>query len=160
MVPGKVSLKVPSFLMTRQRIRDHIPEKFKIPTPSLATYLMPRDIVSSEPRHWMVFGQLVMPVECCAEAPPPPCLSTALHGHDQLAKYHPCLGSTKIMSLGIIVFSFRGLDSETHFLETCNWVCKCSINAIYQGIRFEMGPLVRHELKTKACESHMAQDHF
>ena len=38
--------------------------------------LMPRDIMSSEPRHWMVFGQL-------------PCLSTALHRHDQLAKYHP-----------------------------------------------------------------------
>ena len=36
--------------------------------------LMPRDIVSSEPRHWMVFGQLVMAVQCCAEAPPPPCL--------------------------------------------------------------------------------------
>ena len=31
--------------------------------------LMPRDIMSSEPRHWMVFGQLVMPVQCCAEAP-------------------------------------------------------------------------------------------
>ena len=30
--------------------------------------LMPRDIMSSEPRHWMVFGQLVMPVQCCAEA--------------------------------------------------------------------------------------------
>ena len=31
--------------------------------------LMPRDIMSSEPRHWMVFGQLVMPVQCCAGAP-------------------------------------------------------------------------------------------
>ena len=31
---------------------------------------MPRDIMSSEPRHWMVFGQLVMPVQCCAEALP------------------------------------------------------------------------------------------
>ena len=31
--------------------------------------LMPRDIRSSEPRHWMVFGQLVMPVQCCAGAP-------------------------------------------------------------------------------------------
>ena len=32
---------------------------------------MPRDInvMSSEPRHWMVFGQLVMAVQCCAEAP-------------------------------------------------------------------------------------------
>ena len=30
--------------------------------------LMPRDITSSEPRHWMVFGQFVMPVQCCAEA--------------------------------------------------------------------------------------------
>ena len=33
------------------------------------TNLMPRDIMPSEPRHWMVFGQLVMPVQCCAEAP-------------------------------------------------------------------------------------------
>ena len=35
-----------------------------------------------------------MPEQCCAELPPPPCLSTALHStalhrHDQLAKYHP-----------------------------------------------------------------------
>ena len=34
-----------------------------------AEELMPRDIMSSEPRHWMVFGQLVMPVQCCAGAP-------------------------------------------------------------------------------------------
>ena len=39
------------------------------PTPSVAEDLMPRDIMSSEPRHWMVFGQLAMPVQCCAEAP-------------------------------------------------------------------------------------------
>ena len=45
---------------------------------------MPRDIMSSEPRHWMVFGQLVMAVQCCAEAPP-----------------QPCLVSDDIMSLGI-----------------------------------------------------------
>ena len=44
--------------------------------------LMPRDIMSFEPRHWIVFGQLPMPVQCCAEAP-------ALHRHGQLAKYHP-----------------------------------------------------------------------
>ena len=31
--------------------------------------LMPRGIMSSEPRHWMVLGQLVMPVQCCAKAP-------------------------------------------------------------------------------------------
>ena len=30
---------------------------------------MPGDIRSSYPRHWMVFGQLVMPVQCCAGAP-------------------------------------------------------------------------------------------
>ena len=29
---------------------------------------MPKDIMSAGPRHWMVFGQLVMPVQCCAEA--------------------------------------------------------------------------------------------
>ena len=38
--------------------------------------------MSSEPRHWMVFGQLVMPVQCCAEA----------------RQWH---GSEDIMSLGI-----------------------------------------------------------
>ena len=50
--------------------------------------LMPRDIMSSEPRHWMVFVQLVMSVQCCAEARRR-CLSTALHSHDKIAKYHP-----------------------------------------------------------------------
>ena len=30
--------------------------------------MMPRDIMSSEQRHWMVFGQLSMAVQCCAEA--------------------------------------------------------------------------------------------
>ena len=42
--------------------------------------------------HWMVFGQLVMPVQCCAVlrlGGGGGCLSTALHRHDQLAKYHP-----------------------------------------------------------------------
>ena len=43
------------------------PEKFSVPTPSVANDLMPREIMSSEPRHWMVFGQLVMLVHCCAE---------------------------------------------------------------------------------------------
>ena len=46
-----------------------ISEKFLVPTPSVAEDLTPRDIVSSEPRHWMVFGQLVMLVQCCVEAP-------------------------------------------------------------------------------------------
>ena len=44
-------------------------ERFLVPTPSVAKDLMSRDIMSSEPRHWMVFGQLAMPVHCCAEAP-------------------------------------------------------------------------------------------
>ena len=57
-------------------------------TPSAAEGLMPRDM-SSEPRHWMVLGQLVMAAQCCAEAWRRRCLSTALHSHDQLAKYHP-----------------------------------------------------------------------
>ena len=39
----------------------------------------------------MVFGQLAMPVPCRAEAPPPPCFSTAPHRCDQPAKYHPVL---------------------------------------------------------------------
>ena len=36
----------------------------------------------------LVFGQLVMLVQCCAEAPPL-YLSIALHRHDQVAKNHP-----------------------------------------------------------------------
>ena len=37
----------------------------------LAKGLMPRNIMTSQPRFWMVlvFGQLVMAVQCCAEAP-------------------------------------------------------------------------------------------
>ena len=42
---------------------DWILEKFLVQTPSVAEDEMPRDIMSSEPRHWMVFGQLVMPVQ-------------------------------------------------------------------------------------------------
>ena len=42
-------------------------EKLLVPTPSVAKDLMPRDIMSSEPRHWMVFGQLVMPVQHCKD---------------------------------------------------------------------------------------------
>ena len=34
----------------------------------------------------MVFGQLVMPVQCCVEAQLRRCLSAALHKHDYLAK--------------------------------------------------------------------------
>ena len=45
---------------------------------------IPRDIMSSEPRDWMVFGQFVMPVQCCAKAP----AAAAPLRHDQLAKYH------------------------------------------------------------------------
>ena len=48
-------------------IHDGFSEKCSVPTPSLAKDLMPRDIMSSEPRHWMVFGQLVMPVQRCKD---------------------------------------------------------------------------------------------
>ena len=43
--------------------------------------LMPRDIMSPEPKHWVVFGLLAMALQSCAEAPPPPFLSTALDRH-------------------------------------------------------------------------------
>ena len=58
--------------------------------------LMPRDIMSSEPRHWMVFGQLAMPVQCCAEA-----RWRALHctGMTNWPNTIQCLGSDDIMSL-------------------------------------------------------------
>ena len=38
------------------------------PTPSMVEDLMPWDIMSSEPMHWMLFGQLVMAVRFCAKA--------------------------------------------------------------------------------------------
>ena len=57
------------------------------PTLYAAEDLMPRVAMSSKPRHWMVLGQMILAVQCCAEAPLP-CLSTALHTLDQLAKCH------------------------------------------------------------------------
>ena len=50
--------------------------------------LMPRDIMSSWPGHWMVFGQLVMPAQCCAEAPAAAVPHHSSHRHDQLDKHH------------------------------------------------------------------------
>ena len=51
-------------------------KQFLEPTSSVAAEdLMPRDIMSSEPRHWLVFGQLVMNVQC-----------SAAHSNDQLVK--------------------------------------------------------------------------
>ena len=47
------------------------PEQFFVPTPSVAKDLMPREIMSSEPRPWMLFGRLVLPVQCCAEPEAP-----------------------------------------------------------------------------------------
>ena len=66
---------------------------------TILRYMMPRDIMSSEPRHWMVFGQLVMAVQCCAEGRRRRCLSTALHSHEQLAKYHLSLVSTVMIKI-------------------------------------------------------------
>ena len=62
-------------------IHDGFFEQFLLPTPSVAKHLMPRDIMSSEPRHWMVVGQLAMPVQC--------------------------LGSDDLMSLGIKSSAFN-----------------------------------------------------
>ena len=44
------------------------PEKYLVPRPLVAEDLMPRDTIFSKPRHWMVFDQLVMAVQRCAEA--------------------------------------------------------------------------------------------
>ena len=67
-------------------------EKSLAPTPSVAKDLMPRDIMSSEPRQWMV--QVYLASWSCLCSPVPRhsgggCLSTALHRHNQLAKDHP-----------------------------------------------------------------------
>ena len=48
-------------------IHLEFPEQLLVPTPSVAENLMQRDIMLSEPRHWMVFGQLVMPVQRCKD---------------------------------------------------------------------------------------------
>ena len=47
---------------------------------------MPSDMMSSEPRRWMVFGQLAMPVQC--------------------------LGTDDIMSLGINSFATKGVGTK------------------------------------------------
>ena len=65
--------------------------------------LMPRDIMSSEPRHWMVFDQLAMPVQCCAGARRRAAGAPAQHctGMANWSNTIQCLGSDDIMSLGI-----------------------------------------------------------
>ena len=57
---------------------------------------MPTDIMSSEPRHRIVFGQLVMLVQCCAEARWRLCLSTAVWPNT--IQCLDCLGSDGIKS--------------------------------------------------------------
>ena len=57
---------------------------------------MPRDIMSSEPRHWMVFGQLVMPVQCCAGAPAgwaPKMVFSGPQNNTLGPRIHPCRSS-------------------------------------------------------------------
>ena len=49
-----------------------------------------QEIMSTEPRHWMVLARRSCTTcMCSAEAWWWQCPSTALHRHDQLAKYHP-----------------------------------------------------------------------
>ena len=73
--------------------------------------LMPRDIMSSEPRHWMVFGQLVMPVQCCAGAWRRTAGAPAQHctGMTSWPKTIRCLGQDDLMSLGIESSAFLNL---------------------------------------------------
>ena len=82
------------------------------PTPSVAQNLMPRDIMSSEPRNWMVFGQLVVPVQCCAGAPPHFRRAQAQHCTGMTNWPHTirCLGSDDIMSLGIKSSAFLKVE--------------------------------------------------
>ena len=66
---GEVSTKFSTKLDQEPRTKEQqVRTKEKEPSTE-AEYSMPRDIMSSEPTHWAVFGQLVMPVQCCAEAP-------------------------------------------------------------------------------------------
>ena len=84
-IPRFPGSQIPDFKILVPRTKNHGP------TPSVTEDLMPRGM-TSEPRHWMEFGHLVMSVQCSAEALLPPCLSTALHRThrpDQVAKYHP-----------------------------------------------------------------------
>ena len=57
--------------------------------------------MASEPRHWMVFGQLVMPVQCCAEARRRRASAQYCTGMTNWPNTIQCLGSDDIMSLGI-----------------------------------------------------------
>ena len=59
------------------------PGQFAVLTTSIAKYFMASDMMWSETRHGMVFGQLVMAVQqhCTAAAVPQ-------HSTAQLAKYH------------------------------------------------------------------------
>ena len=62
----------------------------------------------SQARHGVVFGQLGIPAQCCAEAP-------ADARAPQLAKYLPELGSDDIMSLGIESFATEGSGTKNLF---------------------------------------------
>ena len=60
-----------SFFLTYHLVQDmsrklgpNSRKVFSTNTLRKAEDLMPRDIMSSEPRHWMVLGQLAMPVQC------------------------------------------------------------------------------------------------
>ena len=63
-----------------------IPNNYKKRLKVRAKPAKSRDIMSSEPRHWTVFGRVVMAVQCYAA---------------NLAKYCPVLDSGHIMSIGI-----------------------------------------------------------
>ena len=77
---------------------------------------MPKDIFSSEPRRWRVFCQLVMAVQCCAEARrrrvPQHC--TAMTNWPNTIQ---CLGSDDIMSLGIKSFATEGVGTKNLFVD-------------------------------------------
>ena len=80
---------------------------FLVPTPSVAKDLMPKDIMSSDPRQWMVFDQLVMAVQRCAEA---------RWRREDLANWPStiqCLGSDDIISLASSLLLLRVLVLKT-----------------------------------------------
>ena len=69
---------------------DQIPEKLSVPTPSGRQKTWCQETLC---RLSQGTGRYLASWPCLCSAvlrhPPPPCLSTALHRHDQLDKYHP-----------------------------------------------------------------------
>ena len=113
--------------------------------------MMPRDVMSSEPRHWIVFGQLVMPVQCCAEARQSAQHCTAMINWPNTIQ---CIGSDDIMSLGIKSFATEGVGTKA-CSGNSQWVSGFMMDSwIHDGfldsrwvLGFTMGSWIHEEVK-------------